>query len=148
MEERSETAVTEEETGLYTNTKVMFSTIDAAADWVAHRVKAFSTPAGLTAATSFAELSSNALLIYPSLQEDEDFLAWKLAVTNQEDIPPNQDDSEPVDIRLSAEKEADAITGETVTSVKDMMNQGPKALSTNGARAKSGGKQFSSTKFI
>ena len=147
MERKSETEVTGEETGLSTNTKLMFSTIDAAADWVVDRVKASSTPAGLTAATSLAELACNALLIYPSLQEDADFLAWKLSVTKQEDIHPNLDDSEPVDLRLSAENKADAITSETVTSVKEMMNQEPKALSTNGAHAKSGGKQFSSTNF-
>ena len=135
------------ETGLSTNTTVMFSTIDTAADWVAHRVHALGTPAGLTAANSFAELACNALLIYPSLQEDEDFLVWKLAVTNQEDIPPNQDDGESVGLQLLAEKEA-VTTGKTLTTVEGVMNQRPKALSTDGAQAGLGGKQFSFTTFI
>lgn len=137
----SETVVTEEQNKLST---VMFSTIDTAANWITEKANAFGTPAGLTAATSFAELASNALIIYPNLQENEDFLAWKLAVTSQEYLPPNQENSEPVDIQLSAAKEADAFTSGTVTSVKDKMNQ---VLSTIGAQAKSGRKQFSSTHF-
>ena len=130
MEGRSETEVTGED--------VMFSTIYSAAVWLAERAQASSTPAGLTTANSFAELACNALLIYPSLQKDEDFLAWKLSVTNQEGIPPNRDDSEPVGLQPLAEKDA-VTTGKTLTTVKGVMNQRPKALSTNGAQAGSGG---------
>ena len=130
MEGRSETEVTGED--------VMFSTIYSAAVWLAERAQASSTPAGLTTANSFAELACNALLIYPSLQKDEDFLAWKLSVTNQEGIPPNRDDSEPVGLQPLAEKDA-VTTGITLTTVKGVMNQPPKALSTNGAQAGSGG---------
>ena len=130
MEGRSETEVTGED--------VMFSTIYSAAVWLAERAQASSTPAGLTTANSFAELACNALLIYPSLQKDEDFLAWKLSVTNQEGIPPNRDDSEPVGLQPLAEKDA-VTTGKTLTTVKGLFQQRPKALSTNGAQAGSGG---------
>ena len=130
MEGRSETEVTGED--------VMFSTIYSAAVWLAERAQASSTPAGLTTANSFAELACNALLIYPSLQKDAGFIAWKLAVTNQEGIPPNRDDSEPVGLQPLAEKDA-VTTGITLTTVKGVMNQPPKALSTNGAQAGSGG---------
>ena len=147
MEGGSETKVTGEETGLSTNTKAMFSTIYSAADWIAQRAEASGTPAGLTTANSFAELACNALLIYPSLQKDAGFIAWKLSVTNQEGIPPNRDDSEPVGLQPLAEKDA-VTTGKTLTTVKGLMNQRPKALSTNGAQAGSGGKQFSFTTIL
>ena len=98
-----------------------FTSIDSAAAWITEKAGATGILSGFTASTCLAEMSSIALMTYPKLRQDDDFMAWNHAVNNQDAgrepmfcIRPKEDDSEPGlnGLQASMKKGADVVTGE------------------------------------
>ena len=97
-----------------------FTSVDTAAAWITEKAGATGILSGFTASTCLAEMSSIALMTYPKLKQDEDFMAWNHAVNNQDAgceplfcIRPKEDESEPVlndpnGLQASMKKGADA----------------------------------------
>ena len=98
-----------------------FTSIDSAAAWITEKAGATGILSGFTASTCLAEMSSIALMTYPKLRQDDDFMAWNHAVNNQDAgrepmfcIRPKEDDSEPGlnGLQASMKKGADVVTRE------------------------------------
>ena len=100
-----------------------FTSMDSAAAWITEKAGAPGILSGLTASTCFEEMSSIALMTYPKLKQDEDFMAWNHAVNQDAGrepmfcIQPKEDKSEtvlnaPNGLQASMKKGADVVTGE------------------------------------
>ena len=98
-----------------------FTSMDSAVAWISEKAGATGILSGFTASTCLAEMSSIALMVYPKLRQDEDFMAWNYAVNNQDagrepmfSIRPKEDESEPVlnVLQASMKKGADVVTRE------------------------------------
>ena len=100
-----------------------FTSMDSAAAWITEKAGATGILSGFTASTCLAEMSSVALMTYPKLKQDEDFMAWNHAVNQDAGrepmfcIQPKEDKSEtvlnaPNGLQASMKKGADVVTGE------------------------------------
>ena len=141
-----------------------FSSMGSAAAWITEKAGAPGILSGLTASTCFEEMSSIALMTYPKLKQDEDFMAWNHAVNNQDAgceplfcIRPKEDESEPVlndpnGLQASMKKVADAaITRENIKGLiekawpdqkkqpKGKLKMPPRAIPSTAAETGRGG---------
>ena len=140
-----------------------FTSMDSAAAWITEKAGATGILSGLTASTCLAEMSSVALMTYPKLKQDEDFMAWNHAVNNQDAgrkpmfcIRPKEDESEPVlnglnGLQASMKKGADVVTRENFKDLiekpqperrrrpKGKLKMPPKAVPSTAAETGRGG---------
>ena len=137
-----------------------FTSIDSAAAWITEKAGATGILSGFTASTCLAEMSSIALMTYPKLRQDDDFMAWNHAVNNQDAgrepmfcIRPKEDDSEPGlnGLQASMKKGADVVTRENFKGLfekaqperkrrpKGKLKMLPKAVSSTVAATGRGG---------
>ena len=111
-----------------------FTSMDSAAAWITEKAGAPGILSGLTASTCFEEMSSIALMTYPKLKQDEDFMAWNHAVNQDAGrepmfcIQPKEDKSEtvlnaPNGVQASMKKGADALPRENFKGQKAQPEQ-------------------------
>ena len=135
-------------TGLSSENKVTFSSISDAANWVSDRVGASGAPAGLSAASCYSEMACNAVLLYPNLKEDQQFLAWKAAVDSQESNPPDNGDSKLVSFQPLKKEKSEDVTGDSLkgmnlpTRANMVVKQHSDALPINFAHIATGGNLY------
>ena len=139
-----------------------FTSMDSAAAWITEKAGAPGILSGLTASTCFEEMSSIALMTYPKLKQDEDFMAWNHAVNQDAGrepmfcIRPKEDESEPVlnglnGLQASMKKGADVVTRENFKDLiekpqperrrrpKGKLKMPPKAVPSTAAETGRGG---------
>ena len=142
-----------------------FASMDSAAAWITEKAGATGILSGLTASTCLAEMSSVALMTYPKLKQDEDFMAWNHAVNNRDAgrvpmscIRPKEDESKPVlnapsGLQASMKKGADALPRENFKRQKarpeqkkrpkGVLRMPPRAIPSTAAETGRGGNLLS-----